>query len=253
MQLEDNNYFIQYLKDKDIKVIDGFNGKLSDDKDVTEAEALNQIYIISEFHKKAMGYIGSIGSTLENNTGRLVENCKVEVKRLKRDISNIKIKGPKNDFEKLLITEGESYVNRAEQCIEHVYSWNYIDLIYRSMRRDEICLGDVGPINLRKKTYIEINTLEKCCNNMVECDAIEFFNKLKRKDSKINFEKLINAFCEREELDNSSKEFIKAMISYPYDFIKCCIRYRENKKNWTLEEYESRLIKSMKKDGYSML
>lgn len=253
MILEDNSYLIQYLKDKGIKVIGDFNGELSDDKDVTEVEAINQISIISEFHKRSMGYIGSIGSTLENNTGRLVENCKVDVKRLKRDINNLKIKGPKNGFEKLLITEGESYVNRAEQCIEHVYSWNYIDLIYRSMRRDEICLGDVSPINLRKKTCIEISTLEKCCNNMVECDAIEFFNKLKRRDSKINFEKLINVFCEEEELDNSSKEFIKAMISYPYDFIKCCIRYRENKKNWTLEEYETRLTKSMKKDGYSML
>lgn len=253
MQLEDNNYFIQYLKDKDIKIVGNFNSELLGDEDNTEVKVTDQIDIISEFHKKAMGYIGSIGSTLENNTGRLVENCKVEVKRLRRDINNLKLKGPKNSFEKLLITDGESYISRAEQCIEHVYSWNYIDLIYRSMRRDEICLGEVSPINLRKKTYIEINTLGKCCNNMVECDAIEFFNKLKRKNLKFNFERLINIFCEKEELDNSSKEFIKAMISYPYDFVKCCIRYRENRKNWTLEEYEIRLIKSMKKDRYSML
>jgi hypothetical protein len=88
---------------------------------------------------------------------------------------------------------------------------------------------------------------------MFEMDIVYFLGKVKRKGIKVDFDGLIREFCEVEALDINSINFIRAIISYPYEFIRCCNRYREKSKDWTEDEYVSRLEKAIVLDGKSLI
>lgn len=221
--------------------------------DITFEKALSHISILAELHKKIMGYEGSMGFNLKNNTGRYVESCKVDIKKHNRYIRYIENRGYSNDFEKLILKYGDKYIKRAEKCIECVYSFNYIDLIYRSMKRNEICLGDSSIENLRKGKYIEVRNLKDFSYDLIEIDGVNFIRDLRKRGLKLDWENLIEEFCKAEGLNEDSVNFIKAMASYPYEFMRCMDRYKNGKKPWTLKQYESRLLKAIEKDGESLI
>ncbi len=69
----------------------------------------------------------------------------------------------------------------------------------------------------------------------------------------MDFNKCIDEFCKLEGLGESSKVFIKALLSYPYEFIKIYEKYKKNKKNWNEEEYIRRLLNGIKEDEMSLI
>ncbi|MBU3194247.1 hypothetical protein LGK99_07085 [Clostridium algidicarnis] len=243
--------FYDYIYKKDIIIINcnSFNVK----KKITMKDAKRQLDILCELHEKIKGYEGSAGFTLPNNIGKLVENCKVEIKKNNRFIRYLENQGANNGFESLLLKIGDEHISRAEKSIECIYKSNYMDIIYRSMKSGEICVVNSSEDNLRKVEKIEIAKGKKFCYEILEIDAINYFNKLKRKNSDIDIEGLIDYFCTIEGLDENSNNFIRAMISYPFEFMKCVNRYKRSKKPWTLEKYEEKLLKSIEKDSQSYI
>ncbi|WP_032121272.1 hypothetical protein [Clostridium amazonitimonense] len=245
------NEFYDYIWSKGIIVL---NCKDFDsEKKITMQKAKNHMDILSEMHKKVMGYEGSIGFNLPNNIGKLVEGCKVEIKKNNRFICYLQKQGANNNFESLLLDVGDDYIKRAERCVECVYNWHYIDILYRSMRKCEICIRDSTEENIRKDEHIEIANGKNFCYEILEVDAINYLNKFKRKGVSLDYEELIAYFCNIELLDENSNYFIKAMISYPFEFMKCLNRYKRSKKPWTLDQYEDKLLKAIEKDGISYI
>ena len=218
-------------------------------RDVTEEQALEQLLIISEFHKKIIGYNGYMNIRLDNKTGKIVEQYKIYNKKLKRDIKKIKLNKPENQYEELLLEVGDLYLDRAEASVEEIYKWDYIDLISRSMQRVEICLGCTDFNNIAKEEGIVISSLDNCCYNMVENDGVYLINKLKKKGLTMNWENLIYKYCDFEGLEYKSAKFISGLVSYPYEFMKCCNRYRENKKDWDELKYKQKLLKIIERDN----
>lgn len=245
------NEFYDYIYKKDIIIINcnSFNVK----NKITTEDAKIQLDILCELHETIGGYEGSAGFTLPNNIGKLVENCKVEIKKNNRFIRYLENQGSNNGFESLLLKIGDKYINRAEKSVECVYKSNYMDIIYRSMKRGEICVVNSSEDNLRKGGKIEIAKGKKFCYEILEIDAVNYLNKLKRKNNDIDIEELIDYFCTIEGLDENSNCFIRAMISYPFEFMKCVNRYKRSKKPWTLEKYEEKLLKSVEKDSVSYI
>lgn len=245
-------YFIKYLESKGIKKVDSFDEEIKYES-ITPSMIKEQIYIISEFHRNTLGYTGRMNKRLDNNIGKTVEQYKVYTKKLNRDLEKLKEKEIHNKFEKVLLEKGDLYLIRAKHCIESIYNNNYISLIMRSMKKVEMCLGNTYFNNLRKNESIEIKSIDGCCYNMFEMDIIYLLSKIKKKGMSVDFDSLIREFCQVESLDDNSIGFIRAVISYPYEFIRCCNRYREKSKEWTEDEYVSKLEKAMTLDGESLI
>lgn len=243
------NLFLEYVSSKDIVLVEAFDDKLPSLDSIDEILVEKQLSTISEFDKKVMGYKGYMGKKLENKTGSVVEQYKVSIKRLKRHLKNIRMNSASSNFERALLKKGNEYLQRAESCISEIYNSGYMDIIQRSMKRTEICLGNVDFSNLRKGEKLEVVSLDKCCYNNIEMDCFNLLSKYKRKGVELNWVLLAESFCEYAELPNSSSRFILALLSYPYEFMKCCNRYREKSKDWSEEEYEERLEKAIIRDG----
>lgn len=221
--------YLDYLKTKGINKVESFDVNKQKNTSLTEREVEKHLKLISTFHDKASNFDGFMRSRINNNTGKVVEEFKVQIRKLKKDLINIDKKEHKDDFEELILKYGEANLSRAEQCIDNIYDWGYIDIITRSMRRTEVCLEDVGADNIRDNNGIEIINFADCEYNMVEVDAFYFLGKLKRKGLKLDWYKLSYKFCEFEGLGINSEKFILSLMSYPYEFMKCCDKYREEK------------------------
>jgi hypothetical protein len=248
------NDFSDYMMFKGIKNVDIIDFKYKNmDINILEKLILEQFGAIYDFHKKSLGFSGYLRKRLSNNTGKVIEEYKLSIKKLDGDINNIKRDEPKNPFEELIIKYGKEAINRGEECIRSIYNSNYIEIITRSMRRIEICLGNTDFQNLRKSNFVEVVSFENCAYNMVEMDCLFLLSKLKRKGVKLDFQRLVNEFCYIEGLDASSSEFLIALLSYPHEFMKCCNRYRQGKKQGHEDRFSEKLIKALIQDGDSLL
>lgn len=248
------NEFSDYMIFKGIKNVDviQFNpGNI--DENITKELVIEQFRAIYAFHEKSLGFNGYLRNRLNNNTGKIIEEYKIHIKKLTRDINKIKRDEPKNSFEELILKHGDEVINRGEMCIRAAYHSDYIEIIKRSMRRCEICLGNTDFKNLQKNKYVEVVSFEDCSYNMVEMDCFLLLNKLKRKGGNLDYKRLVNEFCYIEGLEDTSSKFIIALISYPHEFMKCCNRYREGKKQWPQDRFSEKLIKALSQDGDSLI
>lgn len=217
---------------------------------ITFEEAAEKLEILAELHKRLKGYVGEIGNHLPNSIGELMENYKAQLRRLKRDVGNLKEASPANSFEKELKSHGKTFVNRGERSIALALSSDYIKKIYRSMNNNEICFGAGNIDSFRRRgELIYIKDVSKCTYNLLECDVIDFINRLKRRREQLPYDKLIKIYIEASGLEYSSFDFIRAMVNYPYEYVKVCTRYRTMKKPWTPEKYADSLMTAMIKDG----
>lgn len=243
--------FEEHLLNNGIKVIGAFTPLLEDN--ISEKTALEQLEIIAAFHGAAMTYNKINTGMIRNKLGKSVEKYKINIKNLKREVSSISANNVTNEFENILVESSEEYMKRAEQSLQEIYASNYIGLIKRSMKRYEISLGNTYFTNLRKNEGIEIASLKRCAYNMLEIDGVYFINKMKRNGYKLDFEKLISSFCDIEGFNSNSNNFIKALISYPHEYMKCIERYRENRNMCTVSDFKLCLKRAMEKDGESIL
>lgn len=247
-----NNSFLKYSREKGIRQVEFQSNNLFR-KYIDEYDIINHMYTLSEFHKKAMGYDNYIGHRLEDKRGRTVEQYKVYIKKVRRQYESIKKKSSPNGFERLLLQYGDEYLYRAQKCIEVIYENGYLDLIKRSMDRNEICIGDTYFSNLRMRQEIEVNNLSKCAYDLVEIDGADLLSKLIKKGVDLDYKNLIKEFCDVEKLDSRSEKFIEALVSYPYEFMKYCIRYNKKNGEEGKEKYEAKLQKAIKDDSISLV
>ena len=246
------NEFSDYMMFKGIKNVGEIESK-NIDACITEEIIIEQFRAIYALHEKSLGFNGYLRNKLNNNTGKIIEDYKISIKKLAGDIKNIERYEPKNSFEQLIIKYGKEVIDRGERCIREAYEADYLGIITRSMRRCEICLGNTDFQNIRKNNFIEVVSFKDCSYNMVEMDCFLLLSKLKRKGVKLDFYNLAQEFCYIEGLDTSSSKFIIALISYPHEFMKCCNRYRSGKKKWNEDMFSEKLIKALIQDGDSLI
>lgn len=246
--------FQQYLCTKGVKKVNFMlksNETLS--RRILEEKVINQINIISEVHKLSCGFNGYLRKRINNHTCKLIEDDKIQLKKFRRSLEKIKDNGPIDRVEEIVLERGDRVLARGEKVIDTIMNNGYMELVARSMDNVEICLTNVDFDNLGKSEIIEIVNFDDIAYNMVEMDCYYFLVKLKRKGFKVDFNKCIDEFCQLEGLGDSSKVFIRALLSYPYEFIKIYEKYKKNKKNWNEEEYIRRLLNGIKEDEMSLI
>lgn len=246
--------FQQYLCTKGVKKVNFMlksNETLS--RRILEEKVINQINIINEVHKLSCGFNGYLRKRINNHTCKLIEDDKIQLKKFRRSLEKIKENGPIDRVEEIVLERGDRVLARGEKVIDTIMNNDYMELVARSMDNVEICLTNVDFDNLGKSETIEIVNFDDIAYNMVEMDCYYFLVKLKRKGFKVDFNKCIDEFCQLEGLGDSSKVFIRALLSYPYEFIKIYEKYKKNKKNWNEEEYIRRLLNGIKEDEMSLI
>lgn len=242
----------EYLNSVNIKVLKA-NENLNKEKIYTAEDIYSQLNAIREFHKATMGYKEYFAFKLENCTGKKVEQYKVYIKKFKKDMKKIAEIGAANECEKILYRNREKIIEISEGCIEDIYENSYYDLINRSMRRIEICLGNTWFDNLIKSDSLLVRNLKRSGFNMVEFDGIYLLSKASRRGIDINIKEAVQYFCVLEKLAKSSEKFIISMISFPSETMRCFERYRRDKNSLEAERYEAQICRALEKDGISVI
>ncbi|MDP4143478.1 MAG: hypothetical protein Q8936_03205 [Bacillota bacterium] len=243
--------FLEYLKNERIYVI-GENEIFKEEDQYSEEQVLNQIKTITVFHKAACNYREQEIRSIKSGTGKLIEKYKLNTKTVKYFLRNLN-GNSKNEFENMLIQYSNQYMARAEKCLEAVKRINYVSLIRRSMQNNEICIGNSYFTNLVNMDQVKIFSLKECKYDIVEMDCVYLLGKLKRRGIKLNWLKLAKEFCILEQLNNNSEDLITSLVSFPHEYMKCCVRYIKNKKQWTIDEYMENMLKAIEKDGLSLI
>lgn len=241
--------FCDYLHERKIYIVGTFNYT---NEEIDENKVKRQIDNIYMFHKAVMEYTGNYTSFYSKN-GKLIEKYKKWIKNLKRTVNNIENKSDISVLDKMIYKNSKLYIKRAEECMDILKGKKYIELLKRSMKRNEICLGNTYFNNIRNNEALEIGSLNRCAYNMVEIDGAYLIGKLKRNGYKFDYKGLIKYFCEVEGLGDDSYMFIMALVSYPHEYMKYCERIRLNKKFLKDDYYKIKIQNSMKKDGITLL
>jgi len=241
-----------YLYSKGVIQSENFDENyLKSIKNINKEQVLRQIETIAEFHKSAMGCFLP-QNIVKNKIGKTVLSNRNNLRKISLYYKMIQ-KNPMNSFDELLLKRGEEFIKRGERSLDHIYLGEYLELIKRSMKRNELCIKNCCFDNIRKKEKIEILNFDNICYDLVEIDGLYLFARLKGKKQDFDYKELIKYFIEAENLTKESRNFMEAVFSYPCYFMKCAIRYIDRKKEWDQEYYIKRLIKAMEKDKESLV
>ena len=241
----------EYLESKGIIV----EGKyFSHSKDFSRKSFENQISTMVELHKLLINCKFNTLSRFGSTIGKEVESFKVQLKRIKRDYRIIFDKNYKNDTEKLFLSEGKRMIYQGRQAVDYIYNNGYLDIIKRSMNREEICIGRADSGNLKKEDgKFKIGLTKGMSYNLVEEDLYKYIKRSQKKEIKIDVEEFIRIFVHPSHLSQSSIYYLNGLCMYPRDFFKVWERYRDNKKNKSSDEFLELLSNSLKYEDKSYM
>ena len=207
---------------------------------VTEEDISCQFIVIQSVHKVLAGYYCSGLTRINSSIGK-----KVMQKRLNKDIALRGDIKEINCMDLFILENGEKLLNRVGKAIEDLNQIDYLGIIKRSMKKNEICLGRVDEGNLRIVETIEVGSLKGATYNLVEEDIYNYLKRIKRRNKKGDLDKYIDEYIRLSHLNKHSKDYISILLSIPYDSLKQWYRYKYNKKNLLPEEYLKNIKASM--------
>ena len=235
-----------FLNSKDIYITEGKLKKVNYNK-LKEEDIAKHLKTLANFHNRVSDNQGIISLNINSEIGKQYEYYKVLLKKFKRNYLKIKELREDNVFSQTVIKYGEKIIDKGKKAILKINYENYILLIKRSMKRNEICLGNPCLENIYENEKIYINNIENLSFNLVENDIINFINKLIKKKVEINLEYLIDIYLKEINLDYKSKEYIISMVTFPVEAIKIFDRKIYNRKEWSDEEASRKLISAIEK------
>lgn len=195
---------IKILNDRNIKISDK---KRSIKEKIDEEDVLIQVDIISDFYTRMDDVDNIFELGLSSEIGKNIEEFKVWNKRGKFISQNLD-----DDTNKI--------IELAEESVQKALDSNYLNLIERSMYKHEISIGKPFENNIWRNDDIEIYDISKISFNLLENDCIKYIMRFRKKGYIFEWDKIITSFVKKNNLNNDSYQYIKAMIDYPYDSMK---------------------------------
>lgn len=213
---------------------------------ISEADIYRQIDLIISFHKKAKYCLFESIDGLQSVIGKEVEGYKVQLKKLEREYNKIYSNPIKNSVDIYLISEGMNMLNQGNEAVNYIYNNGYIDIIKRSMNRNEICLVKCDESNLnRDEEELSVYNIKSLCYNLVEEDLYRYIKKLQKRGYKGDTSDLIKYFASKSHLSFDTIKYLKGLMTYPKEFFRQWERYSDNKSRKTFDE----TLKSLKKSA----
>ncbi|WBW98439.1 hypothetical protein [Oceanirhabdus sp. W0125-5] len=233
----------------------GNMNKMTNNNEITITYNDVQKFILSmnEFHRKAMGFDNYMIEKLPNRNGILFEQYKILYRKVNRHIEKLKVNGAEDCCQDMILKDGSEILKRAKKALDYNGFDNYISVLRRSMERVEICVGNCKLGNIIGNYPVMVMDISQCGYDVVENDLIKFIVRLKRKNIILDWKSIAEEFIECEELDENSRIYIQSCLSYPYEFMRNCLRYFQGKKDWSPERYREKLQRTIIQDGDSII
>ncbi|WP_143317469.1 hypothetical protein [Clostridium sp. HBUAS56017] len=198
---------------------------------------LNQIVLINKVDCIMSRYYGDGITRINSRVGKRLESIKVHMCKLRIDLRKREKKKNLNFMDKFLLETGEKILIQGEESIRLINEIDYLNIIKRSMKENEICLGKVGEENLKEDKKIEIGSLRNVSYNLREEDIYEYLKRAKKKQNLLREDYYIDEFVNLARLTNVSKEYIKILLRVPSDSLKQWYRYSQGKRNVSPDKY----------------
>ena len=233
----------KYLIANDIHVI---GSSFYYSKDQYSLESIKkQIRGINAIHNILMKFSNYENVGIRSTVGKDIEKLKLDIKRLRRSIINIQIK---NSMDEFIFSRGNLILNQAEDAVLRLKKIDYVELIKRSMKKNEICLGNVDETNIRVMDRIEIGNIDEISYNLVEDDIYNYICRLRKSIQVKNVDKIIDWYIDISKLSVLSKNYINTLLLIPRDSIKIWKKYLKNKKNYENVYYLNKISNSYKNE-----
>lgn len=215
------------------------NGYLDYTNESNNTDCICQIKNIVDFHNRMMGYRENIVPRFNSSIGKDIESFKVSLKKLKRGINNLS-SDRNSTLNRYIFSIEKDIVEIADEAIQTSSGEGYYNIITRSMKRYEMCIGRADRGNLQSNNeMLLIGTTKYMSYNLIEHDMYSYLKKLRKKRVNINTLELIECFVDESQLDEKSIKYIKGLIMYPFEEIKIIQRYINGK---MLDEDEEKII-----------
>ncbi|WP_411169028.1 hypothetical protein ACH36K_18425 [Clostridium sp. MB05] len=236
-----------YLEEKNIYIV---NDKVNQSKYKSSEDILKQVENIICFHNKIGEYKENLLPRIGASIGREIDNYTAQIFLISKYLKEIENKDSLNSIDFYLIKNGELLLNKGKKALNHLYSNNYRKLIERSMKNYEICLSRVDESNLTVSddNKIFIGTIKYLTYNIKEHDIYSYIKKMKRKDIDISIEKIIDFYVNEENLGVDSREYLRALSSYPNEELRVLEKYIIGKTKLSENEVLESLSKAKSMD-----
>lgn len=240
--------FYSYFIKNNIRILET---KFQIEDKIQYKDIVNQIDLITLFHKELKGYkenlIPRIGSTI----GKDFENYKLQIRKLSMDIESISKKDNLTQLDLFILDKGPMIIKKGKNSINSILNSDYEGLIRRSMISYEVCLGKVDESNLKlsEDGYLKVGTVDYLTYNLIEHDFYNYIKKIRRKVSINNMDKLIERYLNSLDLDSRSLEYLKALFNFPDESLKVWVRFKSGKKYVGCKECLEALKVAMTIDG----
>jgi CotS family spore coat protein len=182
---------------------------------------------LAKFHNAAEGFIPPTGVKVRVDWGRGMEKYRTLICRLEKYIDYINEKERLNRFEEYTKPYVNDLLKRAKQSMKILRSAKYLMALEKSMKRKEICLNGISQNTaVIKGEEALIVKIFEMGYNMTEEDTAALIKKLiEETGDKTMFNSILERYGEFREVNNVSRDIIKALISYPVDSIKIIGKY----------------------------
>ena len=228
----------QYLEENGVLIV---GDRIKGNKRYTEDSISDQINLINDIHKIMTKYSNDQVTKIQCNIGKSIESFMVLSKRFAYELE--KNKDNFNIVDEYIFEHKDEIFNSINRIKVRLDDIDYLGIFKRAMTGNEICLGKVDQSNIRFAKQMEIGELNKVSYNSIEEDMVEYIRRVRRKNSNIDFTDSIKKYVKLSNLDDTSEEYIKILLSMPYEFLKTWYKYNYKKKSNTLDKD----LESMKK------
>ncbi|MGG7059944.1 hypothetical protein ACQPUZ_16925 [Clostridium tertium] len=235
-----------YLENNGITVL---NGKIEKHQDSTNI--FKQIEDIIFFHNKIGPYKENLFPRIGASIGKEVNSYYSQIILINEYLRKIQEKSSLNSIDFYLINRGEELVDLGQKALNHIYSNNFRSLIERSMKNYEVCLTRVDEENLKVEEdgKIIVSTVKYLTYNLKEHDIYSYIKKIKRRKIDLSIDEIIKYYIKTANLNEDSKEYLRALSSYPNEELKLVERYILGKLKMKEEEVLYALYKAKNIDG----
>lgn len=239
-----------YLEKKGIFVL---NGKIEKNQD--GRNELRQIDNIIFFHNKIGPYKENLFPRIGASIGKEVNSYYSQILLINKYLRKIEKKDGLNSIDFYLISRREALVNSGKKALNHIYSNNFRSLIERSMKNYEVCLTkvDEGNLKVEEDEKIIVSTVRYLTYNLKEHDIYSYIKKVKRREMDLGIDEIINYYIKATELSDDSKEYLRALSSYPNEELKLVERYILGKLKMKEEEILEAFYKARDIDSKAII
>ncbi|MCI6692908.1 MULTISPECIES: hypothetical protein [unclassified Clostridium] len=219
-----------YLEDRNIYVL---NSKISKDKNEDNKNIYKQIENIIFFNNKIGQYKENLFPRIGATIGKEVNMYYSQIILISKYLREIENKDNLNSIDFYLINRGELLIDLGKKSLNHINKNGFKELIKRSMSNYEVCLTrvDEGNLKVEEDGSIKIGTIRYMTYNLKEHDIYSYIKKIKRREVNLDIEDIINYYISITKLGEYSKEYLKALVSYPNEEFRIIEKYILGKLN----------------------